>query len=191
MRLWTLQTIEFYNELIGNGIAYCSKISPIAQDCTIAYKWIAEQKKKRIGEPPMSEIKLPVWAWYQYDSKKKNRPPLSDSVKTNPNQSEMMIEFEAPDELVLLSDFMLWHHPLNGWDLCIDKREIKRVDDYFYTDFKEKPAEIQKIIMDSWDLIFDLDFRHKRYITKHKKNRCIQATVWYIRKEWGISATEY
>lgn len=102
-----------------------------------------------------------------------------------------MIEFEAPDELVLLSDFQLWHHPLNGWDLCIDKREIKRVDDYFYTDFKEKPAEIQKIIMDSWDLIFDLDFRHKRYITKHKKNRCIQATVWYIRKEWVISATEY
>lgn len=74
MRLWTLQTIEFYNELIGNGIAYCSKISTIAQDCTIAYKWIAEQMKKRIGEPPMSEIKLPVWAWYQYDSKKKTGP---------------------------------------------------------------------------------------------------------------------
>ena len=86
MRLWTLQTIEFYYELIGNGIAYCSKISPIAQDCTIAYKWIAEQMKKRIGEPLMSEIKLPVWAWYQYDSKKKNKPLLTDSAKTNPNQ---------------------------------------------------------------------------------------------------------
>ena len=103
----------------------------------------------------------------------------------------MMIEFEAPDELVLLSDFQLWNHPLNCWDLCVDKRAIKRVDDYFHADFKEKPAEIQKLIMDSWDMIFDLNFRHKRFIKRHKKNRSIQATLWYIRKEWVISATEY
>lgn len=191
MRLWTSQTIEFYNELMGKGIAYCTRVSEFAQENDFAYHWMAQQMKKRIGEPPLSEIKLPVWAWYQYESKKRNNPPLSDSGKTNHDQREMMIEFEAPDEIVLLSGFVLWHHPLNGWDLCVDKRTAKRVDEYFHTDFKDKPEDIQKLIVDSWDLIFDLDFRHKRFVTKHKKNRSIQATLWYIRKEWVISATEY
>lgn len=191
MRLWSSQTIDFYNELMLNGIAYCSRVSEFAQVNDIAYQWMAEQMKKRIGEPPLSEIKLPVWAWYQYDSKKRNKPPLSDRVKTYPNQREMMIEFEAPDEIVLLSDFMLWLHPLNGWGICIDRRASKRIDEYFYIDFKEKPEEIQKLIVDSWNLIFDLDFKHKLFATKHKKNRSIQATLWYIRKEWVISATEY
>ena len=191
MRLWTSQTIEFYNELMEKGIAYCTRVSEFAQENDFAYHWMAQQMKKRIGEPPLSEIKLPVWAWYQYESKKRNKPPLSDSGKTNPDQREMMIEFEAPDEIVLLSGFVLWHHPLNGWDLCVDKRAAKRVEEYFHTDFKDKPEEIQKLIVDSWDLIFDLNFRHKSFVTKHKKNRCIQATLWYIRKEWVISATEY
>ncbi len=83
MKLWTSQTIEFYNELIRNGIAYCTKISPIAQDCTIAYQWTAEQMKKRIGEPPMSEIMLPVWAWYQYNSQKKTGLPFLTVPRPN------------------------------------------------------------------------------------------------------------
>lgn len=176
---------------MGKGIAYCTRVSEFAQENDFAYQWMAQQMKKRIGEPPLPEIKLPVWAWYQYESKKRNKPPLSDGGKTNPGQREMMIEFEAPDEIVLLSVFVLWHHPLNGWDLCVDKRAAKRVEEYFHTDFKNKPEEIQKLIVDSWDLIFDLNFRHKSFVTKHKKNRCIQATLWYIRKEWVISATEY
>ena len=191
MRLWTSQTIEFYNELMEKGIAYCTRVSEFAQENDFAYHWIAEQTRKRIGEPPMPGIKLPVWAWYQFGSKKKRKPPLSNVVKNNPEGKEISIEFEAPDELVLLSDFQLWHYPLNGWDLCVDKRAAKRIDEYSHTDFKEKPEEIQKLIVDSWDLIFDLNFRHKRIVTIHKKNRSIQATLWYIRKEWVISATEY
>ena len=102
-----------------------------------------------------------------------------------------MIEFEAPAEDVLLSGFVLWHHPLNGWDLSIDKRIARRIDEFFHVDFNDKPEEIQKLIVDSWDVIFDLDFRHKRMVTRHKKNRSIQATLWCIKKEWVVSAVEY
>lgn len=31
MRLWTSQTIEFYNELMRNGIVYCTRVSEFAQ----------------------------------------------------------------------------------------------------------------------------------------------------------------
>ena len=122
MRLWTSQDVGFYEDLMSNGIAYCNKVSDFAKDNGIAYQWMVEQMKRRIGEPPLPEITLPVWAWYHYESKKKNKPPLSDNSKTHPGQKEMMIEFEAPAEDVLLSGFVLWHHPLNGWDLSIDKR---------------------------------------------------------------------
>ena len=191
MRLWTSQDVGFYEDLMSNGIAYCNKVSDFAKDNGIAYQWMVEQMKRRIGEPPLPEITLPVWAWYQYKSKKKNKPPLSDNSKTHPGQKEVMIEFEAPAEDVLLSGFVLWHHPLNGWDLSIDKRIARRIDEFFHIDFNDKPEEIQKLIVDSWDVIFDLDFRHKRMVTRHKKNRSIQATLWCIKKEWVVSAIEY
>ena len=191
MRIWTSQEIGFYEDLMANGIAYCNKVSDFAKDNKFAYQWMAEQMKRRIGEPPLPEITLPVWAWYQYESKKKNKPPLSENAKTHPGQKEMMIEFDAPTENVLLSSFQLWHHPLNGWDLCVDKRTEKRIDEFFHADFNDKPADIQKLIVDSWDIIFDLNFRHKRLVTQHKKNRSIQATLWFIKKEWVISAVEY
>ena len=91
MRLWTSQTIEFYNELMRNGIAYCTRVSEFAQENDFAYHWIAEETRKRIGEPPMPEIKLPVWAWYQFDSKKKRKPPLSNAVKNNPDEKEICL----------------------------------------------------------------------------------------------------
>lgn len=122
MRLWTTQNVGFFEDLMSNGIAYCTTVSDFAKDNEIAYQWMAKQMRIRVGEPPLSEIKLPVWAWYQYSSKKRNKPPFSDSVKTHSGQREMMIEFESPEDAVLLSDFNLWHHPLNGWDLCTDKR---------------------------------------------------------------------
>lgn len=69
MRLWTIQGIEIYDLMMEAGFAYCAK--PIWGDdkeFMRAYHWMAEQMKHRIGDPPMEEIKFPIWAWYQYDS---------------------------------------------------------------------------------------------------------------------------
>lgn len=191
MRLWSVQKLGFYDDLIKNGIAYCTRLSDFAKDEEIAYRWMIKQMMERIGVPPLHEIRMPVWAWYQYSSKKCNKPPLSPKVKSYPEEKEMMIEFEAPNNLVLLSDYMLWHHPLNYWDICRDKQKAKLVDKYFHTEFKEKPVEIQKLIMESWDVLFDLDFRDRYIAPKHKKNRPIQATLWCIKKEWVVSAVEF
>ena len=101
MRLWTSQRIGFYKDVIDNGIAYCDRISYWAKHNDIAYKWMAEQMRLRIGEPPLPQITMPVWAWYQYDSRKKKKPPLSPLDKGN-NSAEMMMEIEVPDNEVLL-----------------------------------------------------------------------------------------
>ena len=102
-----------------------------------------------------------------------------------------MMEIEVPDNEVLLSDFMLWHHPLNGWDIITNKRLKRKVEEHFFTNFNEKPIEIQKLISDSWARVFDLKTRDKYYAPQPAKTRSIQATLWCVRKEYLISAEEY
>lgn len=77
MKLWTFQHINFYNQLQETGVAYIPVVGYWAKECPWAYEWIVAQMKERIGDPPLPEIFTPVWAWYQYDSKKKARPPYS------------------------------------------------------------------------------------------------------------------
>lgn len=190
MRLWTSQQIGFYNDLMENGIAFCDRISFMAKEYDFAYKWMAEQTRLRIGEPPLPQITLPVWAWYQYDSRKKKKPPLSPYNKTD-GIDEMMMEIEVPDNEVLLSDFMLWHHPLNGWDIITDKRLKKKVEEHFFTNFNEKPKEIQELIKNSWTRVFNLKTRDREYASQAIWNRSIQATLWCVRKEYLISAVRY
>lgn len=190
MRLWTSQRIGFYEDVIDSGIAYCDRLSYWSRNCDYAYKWMVEQMRLRIGEPPLPQITLPVWAWYQYDSRKRNKPPLTPKNKGH-NSSEIMMEIEVPDNEVLLSDFDLWLHPLNGWDILKDKRLKKKVEEYFFTEFNEKPAEIQKIISDSWVRVFDLKTRDREYAPRAIWNRSIQATLWCVKKEYLISAVKY
>ncbi len=82
-------------------------------------------------------------------------------------------------------------HPLNGWDILSNKRLRKKVEEHFFTDFAEKPKEIQQLIKDSWVKVFDLKTIDKYYAPQPMKNRSIQATLWCVRKEYLISAVKY
>ena len=188
--LWTSQRIGFYKDVVDAGIAYCDRLSYWSRHNSLAYNWIADQMRQRIGPPPLPQITLPVWAWYQYDSKKRNKPPLSPKDKTHYGK-EMMMEIEVPDNEVLLSDFSMWMHPLNGWDLLTDRKLRKKVEEHFFTEFDQKPPEIQKLIMDSWVKVFDLKTIDKYYAPRPMKNRSIQATLWCVKKEYLISAVKY
>ena len=75
----------------GGSITDESELGYFAKENNFAYKWMVEQMKQRIGEPPLPQITLPVWAWYQYSSRKKNKPPLSPIDKGHDGK-EMMME---------------------------------------------------------------------------------------------------
>ena len=65
MRLWTLQGIEIYEMLQRDGVAYCTKPSWGDEPQFMrAYHWMADQMRRRIGEPPIKGIEFPMWAWY-------------------------------------------------------------------------------------------------------------------------------
>ena len=92
MKVYTIQTVDFYNELLLNGVVYCTRESHWCQDCRVQYDWMANQMRKRIGEPPFPEIKYPVWVWLQYNSRKDPVPPMTPKdIHPEENEAVMLV----------------------------------------------------------------------------------------------------
>ena len=189
MTLWTTQQKEFYDELMQNGFAFCRQLSDLGNDMVLAYRWMADQMRKRIGEPPLPEIQYPVGAWYQYGSGKWRKPPLSEealSCGDGPSSVEVMMELDVPDNQALLSDFDLWHIPLNysGYLIHHKRSFLKKAEKLFgYRNLEKFPPDVQKMYFKSWEKIFEIRPKHKSSYTKY-----IQATLWWVKKEWLVSA---
>lgn len=141
--------------------------------------------EKRIGPAPFRNS-MPLWAWYQWQSSKKKRPDLRFKGFLEKGEQGVLIEFEISDELVLLSDFELWHHVLNYWYLPSSKDdgeafelELAKKNLSFYT-VKPPPHFIyHKKIEKSWRRIFDLDWENP-YLTSPRKEKSIQACFWKL-----------
>ena len=189
MRLWTLQGIEIYEQLQRDGVTYCTKPSYPEDEPTIlrAYHWMTEQMRRRIGEPPIPGIEFPMWAWYQYNSAKSNKPPRS--LHDAPDGVSAYMEIELPDKDVLLSDFSEWHCVLNQGPIDDWKRIWKKMEweakeaGRRLLDLDDYSLELQKEIEKSWEGVFDLDRCMKEKCFKHRRNRSIQATFWLLRSE--------
>lgn len=176
MKVYTIQTLAFYEELIQNGIVYCNRESWVCQEFRFQYDWMAEQMRKRIGDPTIKEIKYPIWVWLQYESKKKPAPKMSPSEIAEGEEMAVMLELDVPEDAVLLSDFMLWHLPLNRGAIC-SKLEDKQIDKC------DSVTKMERIIS-TWNRVFDLKLKDPYISTTARKNRSIQGTMWLLRKEW-------
>ena len=192
MKVYTIQTIGFYEELLQNGVAYCNRESEWCKDCKVSYDWMAEQMRKRVGDPPIPEIKYPVWVWLQYNNKKDPMPPMSPKEIPSGQETAVMMELDVPDDAVLLSDLDLWIHPLNEWKIC-GKKECKLFDKEIETYEKDHgkclhlsdlPQSMQDKIVATWERVFDLDWIDPYQATNKRRNRSIQGTIWLLRKEW-------
>jgi len=191
MRLWTIQGIEIYEQLVRDGVAYCTKPSWGDEEVFMyAYHWMTEQMRKRIGEPPIEGIEYPLWAWYQYDSAKKNKPPRNQN--NVPEGLYVYMEIKIPEKDVVLSDFNSWLAPLNqaplkNWKKIWKKMELQDKIAGRSLDFMDYPLELRKEIEESWEAVFDLDLREKGISRKHRRNRSIQATFWALYPENIVS----
>lgn len=188
MKLWTIQTTEFYDTLQKNGVVYCDRESWFCQEYRDMYDWMANEMRKHIGIPPQKKVRYPIWAWYQYTSRKKPRPPISSNMLDSDQKEGVMLEIEIPDDKVLLSDFGLWHVPLNGHPISDDKKLMKRFDAFRAVhggscDFEDYPEDLKNDIMVTWSVIFDLRTKLRRWVAKAMWNRSIQACFWELKLE--------
>lgn len=194
MKLWTTQPIAWYEKLQKDGIIFGDpKHSTWCIDREInhfrfAYNWLSGQMDKRIGMRPFRNA-LPIWAWYRYE-RKRPKPDLRYAGHLHRGEFGVRLEIEKQDKDVLLSDFMLWTHPLNKWYIPKSEQDDKLFDSILYPfleannlkfgNFDKYPAHIQEKIKKSWELIFDLDFADD-YIASEKDEKIVQATFWSLR----------
>jgi len=96
------------------------------------------------------------------------------------------IEFEVEEQRGLLSDFDLWHYALNYWFLPRSENEGDLFDAELAAKglsfFKTKPlpnGRYHRLIEESWQHIFDLDFKPAD-IAVPGKQKCLQACIWEI-----------
>ena len=90
------------------------------------------------------------------------------------------MELDVPDAEVLLSDFELWHWPLNNWwiDNSTCEEEYDKNHEWFNTlSEEEKQKEREK----SWQEIFKLDYVETDWMRRGWE---IQAVFWQLKKEY-------
>lgn len=169
--LWTIQHQEAYKEFERTGILRASDEHLLFEGYfRSAYEWMVEQMKKRISEPPEG-VRYPVWAWYQWEGKRK-RMDLRYKGYAKRGTPLVQITFEANPKNFLLSDFDEWHGVMGG-SYCAKNEQD-------WNDFcKNDGEERRDLIVASWDRIFDITTYTPDW-NYPPEEKSIQATLWEI-----------
>ncbi|MDO4647305.1 MAG: DUF3841 domain-containing protein [Eubacteriales bacterium] len=168
MLLWTIQAQAAYKRMLDTGVLRADENHLLFEGnygFKKSYLWMSEQMRKRIGNP-LEEVRFPVWAWYQWEGKRKRIDMRSHGFSDTPGEPIVLLTVDVPEDRVLLSDFDNWHFVLNN-------SEVPYIEDH---DWDKEYSQQEK--EDSWELIFNYD---KAY------DDCplsTQATMWEIRREW-------
>lgn len=178
--LWTIQTREAFETLNKTGKLFYAeaahKNSFISDGYyTFAYDWMKKKMIEHIGNPDM-KIEYPMWAWYQWEGKRK-RMDLRCGGYAPRGTKMVQIEFEMPYTKILLSDFDVWHYVLGRWYVFESLEDLEKSQMNDIDNNKETMERIEK----SWDRIFDLE--HCKTVIGENGPQSIQATFWKLEIE--------
>ena len=153
MKLWTIQEASFYDKLKTEGYIQAADFHVSGASFAVyflpQYKWLGRQMVLRgISPKPI----CPIWAWYKYDGVHK-KPDLRCSGHLPRGTKGVCIEYEAEDNMVVLSQFEMWSWILNDGYLPCSKQEDDEIEKL------EKAGKLSlSCIRQSWERMFDLAF---------------------------------
>ena len=177
MILWTMQPIEVWNMICEKGVYHCDPAKCSMPEFADQYEWLVRQMEKRVGPPPPG-VSYPVWAWYLQDGRN-SRPDLrKERWCYGPgNEEYVCIEFEIPDNQVLLSDFKVWHIVLCNSLISWSGDEDERMESYYDT---LSPEDQKAYREKNWERVFEVSPLDNDWI---KRGDWVQATVWELKAE--------
>ena len=180
MVLWTIQPIEVWEEMSRLGYYVCNpKKAMYISDKEVSFKesydWLISEMEKRIGKRP-NGVTYPVWAWHTRDWKYK-KPDLRQAGYDTPGTKCVCIEFEIPDNQVVLSDYDTWHFILNDWYFDNSKNEDEWESKHKYYDSLSPEKKLEKKLK-SWQNVFDISPYSSDWFCR---GRYIQATFWILK----------
>ena len=123
MRLWTIQHKSVWDALLDDHVFFASKNRIDAKDFEVPYQWMEKMAAKLIKDWKVTS--RPIWTWT-------TKPDLRNyrfiKVPRSPKEQEfVLIELEVPEDKVLLSDFDMWHLPLNNSPITYTEKQWDRV----------------------------------------------------------------
>lgn len=183
MKLWTIQYPEAYKDLCEKGVLRVPD-DMVDSYWKRSYDWLVSEMIKKIGNPP-DGVHYPLWAWHTLDGKRK-KPDLRMGGYAKRGEKQILIEFEIPDDKVVLTDFAAWHYVLNDlwFDDPVDDNDWEENQKWFD---KLPQAEQQQLKIQSWQKVFDISSNNKFL----QRGYDIQATFWELKKEWIVSVREF
>ena len=184
MILWSIQTSGAVQELKTKGVLR-QNANHVDRSLRKPYKWMAH-KMEELLDIPKRGCEFPLWCWFHWEGEEKKRPDLRCKAHLPKGEQGARLTIEVDDKYVLFSDFDLWHFVLNYWYLPFSsqegdhfekKLESKNLD--FYT-MKPLPNPLfDRLIVKSWDRIFDLEWEAEEVALPFNK-KSIQGTIWEI-----------
>lgn len=187
MKLWTIQPLEWYENLSKNGVIYADPmhINYLKEKSFMnAYDWLITEMELKLGKRPVANC-YPIWAWYQWQDSQKREPDLRFGGLGNKGERSVILEIEKDERQVLLSDHELWHAVLNEWCIVDNELEDKLFDQalaFAGVDFGDKdayPTELRQQMIASWQKIFDMNY-YSEYSSHPFDKKSIQATFWSL-----------
>lgn len=161
-----------------------------------SYEWMKHQMIKRGIYPQHHDDDL-FWGWAYSGDRGKKQVDLR--VRRHQNKGLYLLDIEKSEKDLLLSDFDFWHFVLNYWPLSTSLKEEKYWDkvssiNNFYIEKPIKDLFIHEQLSQSWNSIFELEFKdnafyyklHKlkqKYLNIYKQKILVQATFWSIKLE--------
>ncbi len=142
--------------------------------------------------PPSHDINYPVWAWYQWEGKRK-RLDMRKGGHAKRGDKIVQLTIDVDMGNVLLSDFDLFHYVLNYWYLPLDENDHMKFDKeltdagFSWSELSDTQNENEAMLMlrekmiKSWDRIFDLSREDDGWLYGKLCNKSIQATLWQIK----------
>jgi len=197
--LWTIQNHSAYGEFLKTGVLTANESHLFCEDnFLIAYDWMVKKMKDKRLHPPVG-IDYPIWAWYQWEGKRKRRD-MRESGYAKRGEKMVQLTIEVDDKDVLLSDFDLFHYVLNYWylpsdeqdDICFEEEYKAR--GYLWHDLKDSSIQSKEMIIlrekivRSWDKIFELNREDDDWLYGSNNKKSIQAAFWQLRLEQVIKA---
>jgi hypothetical protein len=200
MILWSIISQEAWIELQKKGRLRTNR-NHITEDFLHSYLWMKKQMEHRLRSPPWGKNAFPVWAWYQWDGKKRRMPDLRSGGHLEKGDRGVRLECNLPQDRILLSDFELWHFVLNYGYLPENDEDDSRFENILkkkqmsVVRFGHKnpmPLKYHKMLEKSWERIFDLDWiaRNPNFYP-NDEHQSIQATLWELNLTDVIRATDF
>jgi len=204
MRLYTIQPLSIYETLCRTGTFLSEPWKdPEEWICTdapaikLAYDWLCDEMAERGLRRPAPSV-YPIWAWYRYMGEKKPKPDLRHSAFKNcrPDERQVFLTLDVPDDDVLLHDYEAWHYPLNYFHLAAQRvsdrfeRQCKAAGFPLYNEVPLQDNALHAEVQRSWRTIFDLP-ACRRLFRRSRAEQAVQATFWTLHAAHVIEAVAF